>query len=228
MKTRNHLSDDLRKRVLVLDDHPMTRRGLAQLINHEPDLVVCGEAQNAAQALAAIPAARPDLVVADITMPGKSGLEFIKDMKVLHPGIAILVMSMHDETIYAERVMRAGGRGYVMKSEGGEKVLAAIRCVLRGEVYLSPAMAATLLTALTQNRARASQSHVLGSLTDREFEIFQLIGQGLPTSEIGQRLNLSIKTVGTHRVHIKEKLHLRSSTELVKHAVRWSSSEQRP
>lgn len=209
------------RRILVVDDHPMTRHGLAHLLRHEPDLAVCGEAASVHQALACIPKLCPDLVLADISMPGKSGLEFIKDLKALHPRIPVLVMSMHDESIYAERVLRAGGRGYVMKSEGGERVLEAIRRVLQGEVYLSRAMATTLLGGLGQQRSRTGE-RLLGSLTDREFEIFQLIGQGLPTSEISQRLHLSVKTVGTHRVHIKEKLHLKTGTELVQHAVRWT------
>jgi DNA-binding NarL/FixJ family response regulator len=222
MKTNRPVVKD-RKLILILDDHPMTRHGLAQLINREPDLLVCGEAEGVHKALAAIPLLCPDLVLADITLPGKSGLEFIKDLKALHPEVAVLVISMHDETIYAERVLRAGGRGYVMKSEGGVKVLEAIRRVLQGEVYLSPAMATTLLGALSQSRAKAGDRS-LAELTDREFEVFQLIGQGLPTNEISRRLNLSIKTIGTHRVHIKEKLNLKTGTELIKHAVRWVAS----
>jgi DNA-binding NarL/FixJ family response regulator len=223
MKT-NQPAPDRRKLILILDDHPMTRHGLAQMINREPDLMVCGEAEAGPKALAAIPLLHPDLVLADITLPGKSGLEFIKDMKALHPGVAVLVISMHDETIYAERVLRAGGRGYVMKSEGGVKVLEAIRRVLRGEFYLSPAMATNLLGALGHTRARGGD-RMLASLTDREFEVFQLIGQGMPTNEISRRLNLSIKTIGTHRVHIKEKLNLKTGTELIKHAVRWTASQ---
>jgi DNA-binding NarL/FixJ family response regulator len=212
-----------RKRILIVDDHPMTRHGLAQLMRHEPDLLVCGEAHSAHQAMSVIPSMRPDIVLTDITMPGKSGLEFIKDMRATHPEVPVLVMSMHDELIYAERVLRSGGRGYVMKSEGGEKVLEAIRRVLQGEVYLSRTMSTTLLGALGQDRSKAND-RLLGSLTDREFEVFQLIGQGMPTNEISQRLNLSIKTIGTHRVHIKEKLHLQTATALVKYAVRWTAA----
>ncbi len=217
-------SGHTRKRILLLDDHPMTRHGLAQLIGREPDLVVCGEADSAPAALSAIGSSRPDLVLADITLPGKSGLEFIKDMRVLHPQVAVLVISMHEETLYAERVLRAGGRGYVMKSEGGVKVLEAIRRVLRGEVYLSPAMSTTILGALGQPRSKTAGG-VLASLTDREFEVFQLIGEGLSTNEVSRRLHVSIKTVGTHRVHIKEKLNLKNGTELVRQAVRWAASQ---
>ncbi len=203
----------------------MTRHGLAQLISHEPDLMVCAEAEGALQALASIPRSQPDLVLADITMPGKSGLEFIRDMRTLHPAIPILVISMHDEAVYAERVLRTGGRGYVMKSEGGVKVLEAIRRVLQGEVYLSANMASALLGTLSQSGARTGR-RPLAALTNREFEVLQLIGQGLPTSEISRRLNLSIKTIGTHRVHIKEKLKLKSGAELVKYAVHWVAAQQ--
>jgi len=218
------ISGHARKHILLLDDHPMTRHGLAQLIGREPDLVVCGEADSAQAALSAIGSSRPDLVLADITLPGKSGLEFIKDMRVLHPQVAVLVISMHEETLYAERVLRAGGRGYIMKSEGGLKVLEAIRRVLRGEVYLSPAMSTTILGALGHPRSKTAGG-VLASLTDREFEVFQLIGEGLSTNEVSRRLHVSIKTVGTHRVHIKEKLHLKNGTELVRQAVRWAAPQ---
>jgi DNA-binding NarL/FixJ family response regulator len=210
-------------RILILDDHPMTRHGLAQLIGREEDLMVCGEAESVPQALAALPSSRPDLVLADITLPGKSGLDFIKDIKLLHPELLVLVISMHDESIYAERVLRAGGRGYVMKSQGGEKVLEAIRRVLRGEVYVSSVMATNLLDSFSRPHSRTG-GRALGALTDREFEVFQLIGQGLPTTEISRRLKLSVKTVGTHRVHIKEKLKLKSGAELINHAVRWTAS----
>jgi DNA-binding NarL/FixJ family response regulator len=210
-------------RILILDDHPMTRHGLAQLIGREEDLMVCGEAESVPQALAALPSSRPDLVLADITLPGKSGLDFIKDIKLLHPELLVLVISMHDESIYAERVLRAGGRGYVMKSQGGERVLEAIRRVLRGEVYVSSVMATNLIDAFSRPHSRTG-GRALSALTDREFEVFQLIGQGLPTTEISRRLKLSVKTVGTHRVHIKEKLKLKSGAELINHAVRWTAS----
>jgi DNA-binding NarL/FixJ family response regulator len=213
------------KKILIVDDHPMTRHGLAVMISREPDLTVCGEAADAQQALAAIDPLQPDLVLADITMPGKSGLEFIKDMAALHPGVAVLVISMHEETIYAERVLRAGGRGYVMKSEGGEKVLEAIRKVLRGEIYTSLAFSDAILGTLAAGRSRIGDVK-LGALTDREFEIFRLIGQGYSSGEISQRLNLSVKTVSTHRVHIKQKLQLTTGTALVRHAVRWAGTEQ--
>jgi DNA-binding NarL/FixJ family response regulator len=222
MKTR---AAQAPKGIFIVDDHPITRYGLAQLIGHEPDLRVCGEAESAQQALDALKSIQPDLVLADITMPGKSGLEFIKDVNAQHPGLAVLVTSMHDESLYAERVLRAGGRGYIMKSEGGEKLLEAVRQVLGGQVYVSPSVSAALLNGISRHRSSAGEGGP-SALSDREFEIFGLIGQGLSTREISQRLNLSIKTVETHRLHIKEKLHLQTGSELIKQAVRWAATQQ--
>jgi DNA-binding NarL/FixJ family response regulator len=214
-----------RKKILILDDHPVTRYGLTQLINQEPDLLVCGDAESAAQALAAIKSVPPDLVLADITMPGKSGFEFIKDLQTQYPTVPVLVISMHDERIYAERVLRAGGRGYIMKNEGGERVLEAIRQVLKGQVYVSKGMSAALLDTFTRRHSGSSDA-TLGALSDREFEVFQLIGQGLSGQQIAQRLNLSVKTVGTHRQHIMQKLKLLTGPELIRHAVRWAAAQQ--
>jgi DNA-binding NarL/FixJ family response regulator len=226
MKTiRSRPRAQARSRILILDDHPITRYGLTQLINHEPDLLVCGDAESAAQALAAMESARPDLVLADITMPGKSGFEFIKDLQAQCPAMSVLVISMHDERIYAERVLRAGGRGYIMKNEGGEKVLEAIRQVLRGQVYVSKSMSAALLDTFTR-RHSDSGGATLGALSDREFEVFQLIGQGFSGQQIAQRLNLSVKTVGTHRQHIMQKLKLQTGPELIRQAVRWAAAQQ--
>jgi len=213
-----------RKRLLLVDDHPMMRAGLAQLINKQPDVEVCCEAGNPAEALQGIPGCRPDLLVTDITMPGRSGVEFIKDVLALHPALPILVVSMHDELIYAERVLRAGARGYVMKEAGGEKLLAAIRQVLGGQVYVSERMSASLLDSLTGRRPRGSTSPI-EKLSDREFEVFQLIGQGRSTRDIAKQLHLSPKTVDVHRGHIKEKLELKDATSLVRHAVRWVEAQ---
>jgi DNA-binding NarL/FixJ family response regulator len=209
-----------RKELLIVDDHPMTRAGLAQLINKQPDMEVCGEAGNPAEALNLIPNCHPDLVVTDITMPGRSGVEFIKDMLALHAALPVLVVSMHDELIYAERMLRAGARGYIMKEAGGEKLLVAIRLVLSGQVYVSERMSAKLLDSLTGRRPRGSSSPI-EKLSDREFEVFQLIGQGKSTRDIARQLHLSPKTVDVHRAHIKEKLELKDATSLVRHAVRW-------
>lgn len=213
-----------RKRILIIDDHPITRHGLTQLINHEPDLIVCGELDSASPAFAAIESLKPDLVLTDITMPGKSGLELIKDIKTLNHGTLVLVMSMHDETIFAERVLRAGGRGYIMKSEGGEKLLQAIRHVLQGQIYVSHVMTGKFLGSLAAGSMGDNQAEI-ECLSDREFEVFRFIGQGLTTGEISQRLHISPKTVDTHRAHIKDKLRLRTMPELSKYAIRWAAAQ---
>ncbi len=213
-----------RRRLLLVDDHPMMRAGLAALINTQPDILVNREASGPAEALDEIDRERPDLLVTDLTMAGRAGLEFIKDVVARFPGLPILVLSMHDETVYAERVLRAGARGYVMKEAGGERLLAAIRRVLDGDVYVSDKMSAALLDSLTGRRPRGSASPI-EKLSDREFEIFQLVGRGLSTREIGERLGISPKTVDVHRGHVLEKLDLKNATELVRHAVRWTESQ---
>lgn len=213
-----------RRRILIVDDHPFMRAGLAQLIEKQPGLTVCGEAGNPAAAMTEIEKGRVDLVLTDITMPGRSGLEFIKDLQAIRPELPILVVSMHDELIYAERVLRAGARGYIMKEAGGDALLAAIRQVLSGQVYVSPKMSARILDNLSGRKPRGSQSPI-EKLTDREFEVFQLIGQGKSTRDIAKQLHLSSKTVDVHRGHIKEKLGLTDTTALVRHAVRWVETQ---
>lgn len=213
-----------RRRVLLVDDHPFMRAGLAQLIDRQPDLVVCGEAGNPSEALQALAKLKPDLVLSDLTMPGRSGLEFIKDLLAAEPRLAVLVVSMHDEVVYAERALRAGARGYIMKEAGGENLLAAIRQILKGEVYVSPRMSARILDGMSGATPRGSTSPIQ-KLTDREFEIFQLIGQGKSTRDIASELHLSPKTIDVHRSHIKEKLKLKDVTALVRHAVRWVETE---
>ena len=202
----------------------MMREGLAQLIEHEPDLCVSAQADNAVQALAAIASQPPDLAVVDISLPDKSGLELIKDLQSMHPQLPLLVISMHDETLYAERVLRAGGRGYIMKQEGGKKLMEAIRQVLQGQIYVSEKMSAQILETFSGHRPEQSASPV-SRLSDREFEVFQLIGQGKGTKEIAQHLNLSVKTVEVHRAKIKEKLNLLTATDLVRYAVRWTEAQ---
>ena len=209
---------------MLVDDHPMMRAGLASLINRQADLEVCGEADEPAKALQSIPAAKPDLVVTDLTMPGRGGLEFIKDVQVMHPGLSMLVVSMHDEMLYAERALRAGARGYLMKEAGGEKLLIAIRHVLGGQVYVSERLSAQLFESMTSRRPRASNSPI-EKLSDREFQVFQLIGQGKNTRDIAKQLCLSPKTVDVHRANIKEKLALPDGTALVSHAVRWVETQ---
>jgi DNA-binding NarL/FixJ family response regulator len=212
------------RRILIVDDHPMMRKGLAQLIDNEPDLKVCAEADTAGQAIDAVARQKFDLALLDISLPDKNGLELIKDIRVLRPEIPVLVVSMHDEIIYAERVLRAGGRGYIMKQAGGEKFLRAIRQVLAGQIFVSEKMAARILEAFSGSQPDKSASPV-GKLSDREFEIFQLISQGIGTRAIAQQLHLSVKTVEVHRANIKEKLSLKTATELVRYAVRWADSQ---
>lgn len=213
-----------KRSVLLVDDHPFMRAGLAQLIERQPDLCVGGEAGNPIEAFAALAKTKPDLVLTDLTMPGRSGLEFIKDLLAAHPRLAVLVISMHDEVVYAERALRAGARGYIMKEAGGENLLTAIRQILRGEVYVSARMSSRLLEGLSGARPRGSSSPI-EKLTDREFEIFQLIGQGKSTRDIADQLHLSTKTVDVHRSHIKEKLELKDVTALIRHAVRWVETQ---
>ena len=213
-----------KKRVLVVDDHPFMRSGLAQLIDKQPDLQVCGEAGDPAEAQKEVVRTKPDLVLTDMTMPGRSGLEFIKDLIAADANLAILVISMHDEVIYAERALRAGARGYMMKEAGGENLLTAIRQILRGDIYVSPRMSARILENVSGRKPRGSDSPI-EKLSDREFEIFRLIGQGKNTRDIAEQLHLSPKTVDVHRSHIREKLQLTDVTALVRHAVRWVETQ---
>lgn len=212
------------KRILIVDDHPMMRQGLAQLITNEPDLTVCCEADTAAQALELAGRQKPDLVLLDISLPDKNGLELIKDIRALRPEALILVVSMHDETLYAERVLRAGARGYIMKQEGGKKLMEAIRSVLDGRVYVSEKISSRILELFSGHRPEAAGSPV-ERLTDRELEVFQMIGEGKGTREIAGNLHLSVKTVEVHRAKIKEKLKLKTATDLVRYATRWCEAQ---
>jgi DNA-binding NarL/FixJ family response regulator len=212
-----------KKRIFIVDDHPIMRQGLAQLINHEADIEVCGEAADARTALSGVLETKPDLVIIDISLPGKNGLELIKDLKASAERTTMLVHSMHDESLYVERVLRAGAHGYIMKEEGGKKVMDAIRKVLRGEIYVSPEMSGKILEIFSGRRP--SSTDPVEALSDRQFEIFQMIGQGKGTRAIADSLNVSVKTIDAHRAHIKEKLGLKSGNELVRFAVRWVENQ---
>jgi len=209
-----------RKRILLVDDHPILREGLFQSINRELDLMVCGEAENANQTLSAIGKLKPDLVLLDIGLPGKSGFELVKDIRSVHPEVPVLVFSMHDESLYAERVLRAGARGYLMKHERPGKLIEAIRTVLNGKAYVSEKMAARILDVYSGRRPKGS-SVPLERLTDREFEILELIGRGKSSREVAKALHLSVKTVDTHRTNLKGKLKLSSTLQLTHYAVCW-------
>ena len=210
--------------ILIVDDHPMTRDGLTHLINHQGDTEVCGEAENAAQALDLLAVSHPDLMLIDITLPGKSGLELIKDVKAIRPDLAILVISMHDESLYADRVLRAGARGYITKHEGGDKLIAAIRLVLNGKIYVSESMSAHILEMFSGAPSGADRSSIQ-NLSDREFEVFQALGEGLSSHEIAKKLHLSAKTVDAHRANIKEKLKINTTAELISFAARWTTTQ---
>ena len=209
-------------RILIVDDHPMMREGLRTLISREHDLAICGEAETAGQALEAVANLKPDLVLADISLPGRNGIELIKDIRSLQPAVLILVISMHDESLYAERVLRAGARGYIMKQESGPTMMQTIRQVLAGRIYLSGKMSARILENITGKRAKASP---IERLSDREFEVFQLIGRGKSTVQIAEELHLSTKTVEAHRAQVKAKLDLRTMPELISFASRWVETQ---
>ncbi len=217
-KTRNKIAT--RKKILVVDDHAVLREGLVAQINREPDLIVCGEAENAGAAIAATEKLSPDLVLADITLPGRNGLELIRDLRVVQPGLPVLVLSMHDAALYAERVLRAGGRGYISKQQSGQRLITAIRHVLSGQIYLSDDVSTRLFDSLTGQRPAKTLSPV-EQLTDRELEVFTLVGQAKETKEISRRLGMSVKTVEAHRASIKRKLKLKTGPELTRHAVLW-------
>ena len=211
-------------RILVVDDHPMTRAGLIHVINHQPDLIVCGEAESAAQALDILDSSQPDLLLIDITLPGKSGLELIKDVKAMRPELLMLVISMHDESLYADRVLRAGARGYITKHEGGEKLMKAIRRVLSGKIYVSESMSAHILEIFSGGQTAPDRSSI-EKLSDREFEVFESLGEGLSSQQIAKRLHLSAKTVDAHRANIKTKLNIKTTAELISYAARWTSHQ---
>jgi DNA-binding NarL/FixJ family response regulator len=215
-----------KQRVLLVDDHPILCEGLAQKINSEPDLIVCGQARDAHSALEAIDRLRPDVAVVDLALGGDSGVELIKDIKVRHPRLPTLVLSMHDEAFYAERSLRAGAKGYVMKQEDTSVLLRAIRQVLLGQVYLSDKVKDAIVNRLGGNLPEGEINSRAQQLSDRELEVFQLIGDGYATHEIADHLHLSIKTVATHRENIKRKLKLKSSEELGRSAIHWQRSRQ--
>lgn len=204
--------------VLLVDDHPVVRQGLAQFINGETDLRVCGQAGDAHEAMRMIETLHPDVAVVDLSLKDRPGIELIKDIDSRFPGLPVLVLSMHDESLWAERVIRAGARGYIMKEEATERVLSALRRVLKGEIWVSDQVGARLLSRLSKNPT-AAESSPLSELTDRELVVFRMLGLGQSVREIAEKLNLSTKTVDTHRDRIKEKLNLKSSLELLRYAI---------
>jgi DNA-binding NarL/FixJ family response regulator len=205
-------------RVFIVDDHPIVRQGLAQLLEQEEDLTVCGEAPSAKAALESIEKTHPDIAIVDILLKDLNGIELVKKIKAQWSDLLVLVMSMHDESLYAERALRAGARGYIMKEEATDKMLTAIRKVLQGDIYLSDEMVSRILHRLADGKKEGS---LLDRLSDRELEVFHLIGEGLGTRQIAERMNVSVKTIESYRAHIKDKLKLSASTEVVRQAVQW-------
>jgi DNA-binding NarL/FixJ family response regulator len=210
-----------KKRIVLVDDHPLLRQGIGQLINATADLEVCGEAGSRAEAMEVIQRAQPDLAVVDLSLKHERGLELVKDLRVQQPGVRVLVLSMHDEDLYAERVLRAGARGYIMKQEAADKVIEAIRCVLSGSVYVSERISRRIVHQAVGAPAGASRNKV-AHLSDRELEILLLIGKGHGNQRIARQLFISVKTVETHRANLRQKLGLASGADLLQHAIHWA------
>lgn len=219
-KLQNKANSNSKDKVIIVDDHPIVREGLENLINQESDLEVCGQASDANQAMKVIMALNPDTVIVDICLKEKNGLELIKDIKVLYPNLPILALSMHDESLYAERVLRAGAKGYIMKHQATENVVKAIRKVIRGQLYISDKMTEKIMSKLVDKKTEADDSPI-DCLSDRELEVFLLIGKGYGTRQISKDLYLSVKTIETYRAHIKEKLNLIDAAELLQYAIQW-------
>lgn len=216
------MTEEQKQRILVVDDHSIVRRGFATLINQQRDMIVCGEAETAEEALRQIENCRPDLAIIDLSLKDSiSGIDLIREIKRQFPGVLMLVVSMHDESLYTERVLRAGAKGYIMKQEVDSEMIRALRCVLNGGVYLSENMNSQILSGDGTRRTRYSES-MIEQLSDREFEVFRLLGRGLGTRRIAETLNVGIKTVETFRSRIKEKLGIEDGNQLVQVAVEWA------
>jgi DNA-binding NarL/FixJ family response regulator len=213
-----------KRRIFVVDDHPVVRDGFRSIINQETDLVVCGEAAESATALANIGPAAPDLILADLSLGDRSGLELLKDLAIQHPSIPVFVVSMHDEAIYADRVLRAGARGYLMKVESSERLLAAIRRVLEGNVSVSERVMTAIVSKLGP---RKEDVQPINRLSDRELQVFEMIGNGLSTANIAELMNVSIKTVQAYVSRAKEKFGVPTLNELLREAIRWRDSDKR-
>ena len=215
------------RKVIIVDDHPLVRQGIRMLLSGQSDFVVSGEAASAHEALELMRNDPPDAAIVDLTLKDSSGLDLIKDIQIRHPRVLVLVVSMRDEGFYAERVLRAGARGYVTKEEGPEEILRGLRRVLEGQIHVSDRVASKVMQKIIAGGAGNPAANLLDSLTDRELQVFELIGNGLPTREIARELHISTKTVDSHREHIKEKLHLSSASELLRHAIQWMQCQRK-
>jgi DNA-binding NarL/FixJ family response regulator len=216
-----------RKRVLIVDDHPVLRQGMATLLAQQPDLEICGEAENAQSGLQAMRETKPQIALVDISLPGTDGLELIKLMLAEQPHLRILVVSMHDESLYALRSLRAGAKGYLMKAEALEQIVAAVRKIEAGDIYVTPRFSERLVFKAIQSLDGGMGSPV-DRLSDRELEVLRLLGRGLGTRDIARALHLSVKTIETHRAHIKEKLGFKEAAEMVRFAIDWAVHEEAP
>jgi DNA-binding NarL/FixJ family response regulator len=213
-------------KVLLVDDHPLVREGLVNLINQQADLAVCGEASNEPAALQLIGALKPDVAVVDISLENGSGIELVKSVKNIYPAVKMLVLSMHDETLYAERALRAGARGYIMKREAAKKVIQGIHAVHNGQLYISEKISAVIAGKFVEGRTSESVS-IVEQLSNRELEVFQLLGKGQNTRQISEQLHVGFKTVQAYCARIKEKLNLTNATELLREAIRWQENQQK-
>jgi DNA-binding NarL/FixJ family response regulator len=225
LTSKVHGQEVTKKRVLVVDDHPIVRQGLSLMINREPDLVVCGEAEEAMGAMHVLASSHPDVMIVDISLSGPDGIDLLKNIRISHPTLPVLILSMHDERVYAERALRAGANGYIMKQEATENVLVALRRLLNGEIYVSTRIANQMLKHYITGSGTLQNSSI-ADLSDRELEVFRLIGEGHGTRQIAEELHISIKTVESYQAHIKEKLSLRSARELMQRAIQWNMDEK--
>lgn len=225
-RTPNFSAVTAQRRVLIVDDHPIVRQGLRRMIEPEPDLVVCGEVQTEREARSAIRALAPDVVIVDISLGQGDGLELVRDVHAQHPDLPMLVLSMHDELIYAERLLAAGASGYIMKQAASELLLIALRQVLAGGTYLSDSLVSNL--GRTEGAAPAGPVDPIGRLSNRELQVLSLIGRGLSSREAAEALGLSVKTVETHRQSLKRKLNLATNAQLLQYAINWYASRSQP
>ncbi len=226
LKKQQNKTTEKKMQVLIVDDHPVVRDGLTTIINHEQDLNVCGEADDAYQALKAVAELKPDVVVVDISLKNSDGIELTKSIKAGHPKLPVIVLSVHDESVYAERALLAGAKAYLMKDAVSENIVKAIRTVLSGEIYVSSTILKKFLHRIAGDKTGTAKTQI-ENLSDREFEIFRLIGEGYKASQIAKLLHLSIKTIETYRSRIKEKLNLPNAAELLKYSIKWAKSQDR-
>ena len=224
--TKQTRKSETKAQILLVDDHPVVRDGLAAIINHQQDLNVCGGADDAHQALKAIGELKPGLVVVDISLKNSDGIELTKNIRAKYPKLPVVVLSVHDESLYAERALRAGARAYLMKEVVSEDIVKAIRAVLRGEIYVSDTISKKFLQKIAGDKNKTEKASI-EDLSDREFEVFRMIGEGYKASQIAKKLHLSVKTVETYRGRLKEKLNLDSANELLQYAIKWTQTEDK-